>query len=98
MGVSTFSEKQRKGEKMYRKRFAEKSTVRRLALRIMVSIIGIAIALYYFSKVINAPVFPYPQQQWANVAYLILVAMGAILFYWASFTDFDRSRDEKFFG
>ncbi|MDD5071171.1 MAG: hypothetical protein PHQ42_00310 [Patescibacteria group bacterium] len=76
---------------------AEKTLTKRMVARISVSIFGLAITIFCFLKVVNAPVFPYPQQQWANVQYLALMCVGALVFYWAAFTDFDRSKEEKFF-
>ena len=77
---------------------AEKTLTKRLVARIVVSLLGIAVALFYLFKFVNAPIFPYPQQQWTNAVHLVLAGMGGLVFYWASFTDFDRSKDEKFFG
>jgi len=77
---------------------AEKTLTKRMIARIIVSVVGLAIAIFCLFKLVNAPVFPYPQQQWANVQYLALMFVGALVFYWAAFTDFDRSRDENFFG
>jgi len=92
MGVSVFSKSQR------RIKMAEKTLTKRMIARIIVSVVGLAIAIFCLFKLVNAPVFPYPQQQWANVQYLALMFVGALVFYWAAFTDFDRSRDENFFG
>ena len=77
---------------------AERTLTKRLVVRIVVSLFGIGVALFYLFKVVNASFFPYPQQQWANVVRLALVGMGCLVFYWAAFTDFDRSEQEKFFG
>ena len=81
---------------MARKTLTETSATR-LAARIFVSLVGLAIAIFYLFKLVTAPIFPYPQQQWANVAYLVLIGMGCLAFYWAAFADFDRSKEEKFF-
>ena len=91
MGVSVFSKSQR------RIKMARKTLTKRMVARMSVSVFGLAIAIFCLFKLVNAPIFPYPQQQWANVQYLALVFVGALVFYWAAFTDFDRSKEEKFF-
>jgi len=87
-----FFPKAKGGHKM-----AGKTLTKRMVARISVSVFGLAIAIFCLFKLVSAPVFPYPQQQWVNVQYLALVFVGALVFYWATFTDFDRSKEEKFF-
>jgi len=82
---------------MYGKTFTETSRTR-FAARIIVSLAGIALALFFLIQVFFTPFFASQERLWMNVFYLVIAAMGALLFYWAAFTDFDRSKFERFFG
>ena len=74
---------------------AKKILTMRLIARIGVAICAIAVALFFFFKVIVSPIFPCPQQQWANVAYLVFSGFAALIFYWA-FTDFGVKQKDFF--
>jgi hypothetical protein len=98
MGVSAITEKQKRRITVNRTALAKRNKTGRFATRIMVSVIGFTIALYYLVQVISTPIFASEARVWANIPNLVMFFVGALIFYWGAFTDFDQSKHERFFG
>lgn len=82
---------------MYKNRMAlARKNTRRMVARVIVAIIGLVIALYYLIQMISTPIFASNARVWANVAYLVMFLVGALIFYLGAFSDFDRSEHERF--